>query len=104
DKKRKRVVKIKQEKASEDKAIEATVSKNKTATEKSKGKSSKKQRSEKKKAPKVQKKMIIQEEDNEETEEEQPMLLRKRTRQADPEQAQPEPEGMNIEANAGISK
>ncbi|MCI52150.1 hypothetical protein A2U01_0073394, partial [Trifolium medium] len=42
--------------------------------------------------------MIIQKEDSEETEEEQPMFQRKRTRQEDPKQAQPEPEGMNIEA------
>ncbi|MCI93786.1 hypothetical protein A2U01_0115084, partial [Trifolium medium] len=44
--------------------------------------------------------MVIQEEDSEETKEEQPMFQRKRTRQADFEQAQPEPEGINIEANA----
>ncbi|MCI74677.1 hypothetical protein A2U01_0095941, partial [Trifolium medium] len=32
------------------------------------------------------------------------MFQKKRTRQANPEQAQPEPEGMDVEANAGISK
>ncbi|MCI59564.1 hypothetical protein A2U01_0080819, partial [Trifolium medium] len=42
--------------------------------------------------------MIIQEEDSEETEEKQPMFQRKRTRQEDPEQAQPKPKGMDIEA------
>ncbi|MCI86351.1 hypothetical protein A2U01_0107632, partial [Trifolium medium] len=33
--------------------------------------------------------MIVQDEDSDETGEEQPLLKRKRTRQADPEQAQP---------------
>ncbi|MCH93954.1 hypothetical protein A2U01_0014908, partial [Trifolium medium] len=102
DKKRKRVAKVKQEEASEDKAVEATDSENKTTSEKSKGKTTKKQRSERKKAPKVQMRMVIQEEDDEETDEEP--LKNKRTRQADSEQVhQPEPEGMNIEATAYIS-
>ncbi|MCI56874.1 hypothetical protein A2U01_0078125, partial [Trifolium medium] len=53
DKKRKIVAKVKQEKASEDKDVEATGSEIKTASEKRKDKSSKKQRSERKKVPKV---------------------------------------------------
>ncbi|MCI18983.1 hypothetical protein A2U01_0040138, partial [Trifolium medium] len=102
DKKRKRIVKIKQEKASEDKAkaVEATKFENKTATEKSKGKSTKKQKSERKKAPRVQKRTIVQNEESEEIQEEKPMFKRKRTRQTDPDQAQPEPEGMDTEADA----
>ncbi|MCI33123.1 hypothetical protein A2U01_0054339, partial [Trifolium medium] len=98
DKKRKIVTKVKQEKASEVKVVEATESESKTASEKSKGKTTKKQRSERKKAPKVQRRMVIQEKDDEETDEEP--LKNKRTRQVDSEQVQPEPEGMNIEATA----
>ncbi|MCI13400.1 hypothetical protein A2U01_0034517, partial [Trifolium medium] len=97
DKKRKRVVKVKQEKASEDKAVEATDSEIKTTSEKSKGKSTKKQRSERKKVLKVQRRMIIQEVDDEETDEEPLEIKRKRVESV---KAQPEHEGMNIEANA----
>ncbi|MCI11012.1 hypothetical protein A2U01_0032110, partial [Trifolium medium] len=71
NKKRKKAVKIKQEKASEDKEIaaEVTVPEEKTATEKSTRKSTKKPMSERKKAARVQRRMIVQDEDSEETEE-----------------------------------
>ncbi|MCI69272.1 hypothetical protein A2U01_0090533, partial [Trifolium medium] len=80
------------------KAVEATDSENKTASEKSKGKYVKKQRSERKKAPKEQKRIVIQEEDDDETDEKPLEIKRKRVEFV---KAQPEPKGMNTEAETG---
>ncbi|MCI70112.1 hypothetical protein A2U01_0091375, partial [Trifolium medium] len=78
------------------KAVEATESEEKTATEKSKEKSTKKPRSVKKRAPGVQRNIVIHS-DDEETQEE-PAFKRKIT---EPEKVQPTSEDIDTEADTG---